>query len=488
MTTAIPTLSPTLSPTLAPTLSPTLFNGTFISPTSSPTSERIEIFLPIGIGRLNIFLMTMLVYLVAFQLISLGSIFWWWMYPLPSDERVSFPNLLASIWSVFILVGDYSSDVLVALAIFFGEISTLSADLTFDAELFTQLVVALSSISLFAAVIAMTWTGKRYGELSFWYLPFKFLLVLSGLYPFKLLVELVTANYYGGIRAKLSDIVWLKYIQGTVEGVPQIALLIYLNLLNVNGLGELVGISLAFSVVSLVSGLVMWDYVRETEQDEYSQRHGVNDVNYLFFSPYLSVAQLDVEENGAKSKYKLIDWAFHSIVTRVLECIGRLAYYSTFAIVSNGWGVALVIVVDIILILRYHRFVFFFHSWLELIFNLRDEGNFYIAAGEWKWKLATTIIGYIIIAARLSNDPSLININSNGEPEQLIFYLGLASNILLYPWIFYMFRRQRKFEKVIENDDVEDALEDVKQEGIRVFDEEAQGTWLSSLNPLYYFK
>lgn len=160
---------------------------------------------------------------------------------------------------------------------------------------------------------------------------------------------------------------------------------------------------------------------------------------------------------------------------------------------------------DLIMLLRYHRIVFFLHVWLELIFNLRDEGNVNIAYGEWKWKFLSSFIGYIIIAARLGNNSGLIDLRADPENNDVtglgltapayIFYVGLISNIVLYPWIFYMFRRQRKatlFEaKKEENEDeamlMHYALEDsAKLEGMRTFDNQDDITKTSSLGKGYF--
>lgn len=443
------------SPTAAPSFAPTPF-------------PELRVRLPRGYLELNFALQIIIAYLVLFQGIALLVIFWWFVYPLPADEQVSIGTLITSLFSVFVLVGDYLSDGLVAIAILVGDLVTTEDEQDLNVELFSKLVFAGSTSCIGVAILAQAWQGKKGSELDPYYFFARFLGVATGVYPFYLLLELVTTSYYGDIRAKLTDIVSLKYIQGTVEGIPQIGLLLYLNLQDFEGLAELVGISIAFSVVSLVSGVVMYDFVRETyDKDDFVD--SANDVNYLFYSPYLG--KLGSIENSKRKwfDYELWGWLFHSIFTRFLECFGRLAFYSTFSLCTGGWGLVGLVLVDVILLLRYHRFVFFLHVWLELIFNLRDEGNVYIAKGEWQAKFATTFIGYMVIMGRMLRDSTIIELN-NTQASAVVFYLGLVSNLVLYPWILYMFRRQTKLTGTIEQLELQQALSEPRLEGMRTFD------------------
>lgn len=359
----------------------------------------------------------------------------WRFYPLPEDERTSWNDLVAAIFSVFLLVGDYLTDALVMLVLItslnkLSDGTNLPDVGTISLESFTLVVILISGCLLIISTGILTYLGKHNEELNYHILPFRFVLVSTGLYQLYLLFELVSVRIFGEARATLDDIVVLKYYHAKYESIPQIGMIVFLAFSGVQDIDQVfLFISLLFSVTTLVSSLVMNDYLRDVGKDDYDNS---NDYNYLFFNEQLS---------SPNNYYARREWVIKSLITRLLECLARISFYSMFALATRGWGVLVIIGVDILGLLYYHGYFFFFNAFWEALFNLNDGGNVHVAWGEWKVKFLTTCIGYIIIGVVVGNNPELVAIEI---PQNFgLFLVGILANLMLYPWILFLFREQR---------------------------------------------
>eukprot|EP00924_Labyrinthula_sp_SR-Ha-C_P015147 augustus_masked-scaffold_9-processed-gene-9.39-mRNA-1 protein AED:1.00 eAED:1.00 QI:0/-1/0/0/-1/1/1/0/525 len=458
------------------------FSGPTFAPTGSPTEAFNPLNLPGGYRELTFAGQLFTLYLTFFAFIIVVTLFMWKFYPLEADDRVNFFGLIAALFCVFIHIGDYYSNVLLSIQLIFaGDQIIVKEEDDIDVESFTRVVIAISISTIIISNIFISWRGKMNSELELQYFPVRLVMVCIGAYPLYLLMELVTANYYGGQRAKLQDIVMIKLTQGTVESLPQIALLLYLTLRNLEGLSEIVFISLSFSVASLVTGIVLWDLVREIYNRE-GYVEVENDVNYLFFDPYISsLYQLEIRaatrpesSNRHVSDYDKAEqnklffqtravagFLFRNTVTRLLECFGRIGFFVSFALCTLGWGLIPWFIIEAMLQIRYHGITFFFSVWVELIFNLRDDGNYFVAVAEWKTKLFTTLFGYFIILMRLVRNPDLIDLDRN--ERKVMFLIGLCANLILFPWIRYLFSRQARITKELKNSNDYEGTDEVQE-------------------------
>ena len=374
-------------------------------------------------------------YCLGYVGFSLLIYLWWRFYPLMEDERTPFADLMGAMFSVFLLVGDYLTDGLVMLVLITGQ-TALSDDTGLDPfanislESFTLICIVISGSFVVISTGILTYIGKHNEGLSYASLPLRFVFFATGLYPLYLLVEMVSVRIFGESRATLEDIVVLKFYHARYEGIPQIALVLFLALSGVQDIDQgFLFVSLTFSVTTFVSSMVMHDYLRDVGKDTYDME---NDYNYLFYNE---------EINNKNNTYAKREWIVKSVITRFLETFGRVSFYAIFALCTAGWGVLIIVGAEMIGLFYYHGYFFVFNVFWECINNLSDQGNVYIAWGEWKVKLVSTTIGYIIIGGIVGNNPELV---ATEIPQNFfIFVLGIASNVILFPWIWLLFREQR---------------------------------------------